>query len=264
MEILGKHFGKIGARLKFRPGEGNDLRINVLRDKNGEYFDILAGPDIELQVVDAQPEDRHLLLLAKQPGEGKHAPAQKDRFLCGHDERHWFVAGVPGVSVSSVRNAKDALKPAAVVAELNRRGVKQKKRDKRRNEAFVRQGEWFFIPVPDMVVDQKLVLKNEPLSRGRGSKPHSCQFLYREGGTQVHVCGKYPNGLTDAHYANLIHKNPEAKKYNWTIMRRDPSAYVKGAISHSDHATINLVTWHRVVMNRENESRSGRNITFLD
>ena len=33
--------------------------------------------------------DRHLLLLVK-------TPVAKDRFLCGHDEREWFVAAVPG------------------------------------------------------------------------------------------------------------------------------------------------------------------------
>jgi hypothetical protein len=31
---------------------------------------------------------RHLLLMARS--------WTKDKFLCGHDERHWFVCAVPG------------------------------------------------------------------------------------------------------------------------------------------------------------------------
>src|SRR3712207_8814464 len=53
---------------------------------------------------------------------------------------------------------------------------------RRRNEAFVRQGEWFFIPAPGMGVDENLILRNEPISRGAGSKPHMCQYVYRSGG----------------------------------------------------------------------------------
>jgi len=42
------------------------------------------------------------------------------KFLCGHDERHWFVAAVPGRGVSNVRTAMEALKPAAVRLESAR------------------------------------------------------------------------------------------------------------------------------------------------
>jgi hypothetical protein len=32
-----------------------------------------------------------------------------------------------------------------------------------------RQGEWFFVPEPSFVVDDKRILRNEPLRRGAGS-----------------------------------------------------------------------------------------------
>ena len=43
-------------------------RIDIRRDGRGEYFDVRfagGGRDVELEVVDVQPRDRHLLLLAR-------------------------------------------------------------------------------------------------------------------------------------------------------------------------------------------------------
>ena len=92
---------------------------------------------------------------------------QLDRFLCGHDEREWFVAAVPG-GASSVRQAMDSLQPKDVREALTRHHVSSRKRYARKNRAFRRQGEWFFVPEPSFVVDEKLVLRNEPLRRGSG------------------------------------------------------------------------------------------------
>jgi hypothetical protein len=47
-------------------------------------------------------------------------------------------------------------------------------------------------------------------------------------------------------------------------MQRDPLVYARGTVRHSDHATITLPDWHRVVMNTETQSRSMRNMAFLD
>ena len=66
-------------------------RIDIRLDGRGEYFDLrFAGGEgvVELEVIDARPRDRHLLPLARI-GE------DKSKFLCGHDERHWFVAAIP-------------------------------------------------------------------------------------------------------------------------------------------------------------------------
>ena len=47
-------------------------------------------------------------------------------------------------------------------------------------------------------------------------------------------------------------------------MVRNPSVYVKGRITHADHATVVLDGWHRVEMNTETQSRAMRHVAFLD
>jgi hypothetical protein len=84
-EMLERRFGAVGARLKVAEGPWRgEPRIDIRRDGRGEYFDLrFAGGEgaVELEVVDVQPRDRHLLLLVRV---GK----EKSKFLCGHDERH--------------------------------------------------------------------------------------------------------------------------------------------------------------------------------
>jgi len=189
----------------------------------------------------------------------------KSKFLCGHDERHWFVAGIPEAApVGTVRQAKEALKPAEVQSAQARERVGGKARNRRKNAAYIRQGEWFFLPVPDMVVPEELVLKNEPLRRGNGGKPHWAEFCYRTGGETVHVCSRHPNGVTEAQYGAILTRNPQAKGWNWRTMRRNPGVYVRGRIRHPDHKTITLHGWHRVAMNTESQARAMRNVAFLD
>ena len=178
MNALERAFERMGARVQF--GElhsrgrflgriaSQDLALDVRRDREGEYFLISRAPasPTELLVLDVQPGDRHLLLLSRS-GREKH------RFLLGHDERHWFVAGIPeSTPVSRVRDAKQALKPDVV--QSSERGIRTKYRDRRSNAGRIRQGEWFFVPVPNARVDQFLVLRNEPIARG-GGKPHVCE-----------------------------------------------------------------------------------------
>jgi hypothetical protein len=217
-----------------------------------------ASAEAEIAVLDVQPADRHLLLLVR---EGK----DKSKFLCGHDERHWFVAGIPeNAPVGTVRQAKEALKPAEVHIAQASKGLRAKARNRRKNAAFVRQGEWFFLPVPAFVLDEKLVLSNEPLRRGNGGKSHWAEFCYRTGGEMVMVCSRYPNGITEKQCQGIVAGNPKAKFWNWRPMRRNPSVYVKGRIRHADHATITLNGWHRVLMNTEGQSKAMRNVAFLD
>jgi hypothetical protein len=267
-------FARIGARLRLFPerrpsGVASAVRIDVEEDRHGETFEVRfdAATSPDLIAVDVRPERRHLLLLLREPPAGRpHLPPVKSRFLCGHDERHWFVAGVPEAvrGVSSVRTAMDALKPAAVrLAEL-RVGVKRGQRYRRKNAAFVRQGEWFFLPAPDVVVDAFRVRRNEPLTRGRGSKPHTLEFAYRRGGTAVHVCRQHPNGLEVDAYTRLLRSNPDARHWGWRAMTRDPELFCRGTVRHADHATITLPGWHRVVMNTEGQSAAMRHVAFLD
>src|SRR5262245_44391253 len=203
---LASKFARIGARLKVadRPSRrtrtAGVLSLDVQADRKGEFFEIVRQPGSEAEVVvlDVQPADRHLLLLVR---EGK----DKSKFLCGHDERHWFVAGIPEAApVGTVRQAKEALKPAEVLAAQAGKRLRADARNRRRNAAFGRQGEWFFLPGPDLAVDERMVLRWEPLRRGSGGKPHWTEYLYRTGGETVYVCSRHPDGLTESQYRRCL------------------------------------------------------------
>ncbi|MGB1243690.1 MAG: hypothetical protein ACPG49_14270, partial [Chitinophagales bacterium] len=103
--------------------------------------------------------------------------------------------------------------------------------------------------------------KNEPLRRAGGGKPHIIQEVFRTGGTQVYVSHQFPEGLLPKEYKAYIRTNPKAKKWHWTVMRRNPGVYARGTVKHLDHATIHLPCWHQVAMNTE--ARSG-SLAFLD
>ena len=261
--LLDTKFACIGARLKIGdtpPRRKLAISLDVQADRKGEFFEILRAPDAaaEIAVLDVQPADRHLLLLVRDGME-------KSKFLCGHDERHWFVAGIPeSAPVGTVRQAKEALKPAEVQSVQARKGLKARARSRRRNAAYVRQGEWFFLPVGEMAVDEKFVLRDEPLRRGNGGKPHWAEFCYRTGGETVYVCSRYPNGVAEARYKTILAGNPKAKSWRWRNMLRNPGVYVRGRIRHADHATITLHGWHRVLINTEGQSKAMKNVAFLD
>ncbi len=259
-------FTRIGARAKVHAplsqqrGVTTQVSIDIDSDASGEFFDIAIQPGLlsETQVIDVQPGLRHLLLMSRQE-DGKH------KFLCGHDERHWFVAAVPErAAVSTVRTAFDALKPPSIRAPENLRGVKPSKRNRRRNAAFVRQGEWFFVPIEHQgQIDQRLVLRDEPLARS-GGKPHFCQELVRQGGQLVYVNHQHPNGLTEFERMRLISRRPASRHLHWVVQRRNPSVFVRGRVRHSDHKTIVLSVWHQVLMNTENQSIAKRHVAFID
>ena len=267
-------FDAMGARLKvreiasrWRQGDRtwispSDFAVDIRRDGNGEFFELrvpthLSG-SLDVSVMQSEPKQRHLLLAVCKSGD----KPQLDRFLCGHDEREWFVAAVPG-GASSVRQAMDALQPKDVRDSLAQHQVPSRKRYARKNRAFRRQGEWFFVPEPAFVVNENLVLRNEPLRRGRG-KPHLVEQLYRTGGETVHVCRRHPAGITPAEYRSILKRNPDATRWGWQVMRRNPGVYARGNVSHSDQATITLPLWHSVVINTEKQRRTMANVAFLD
>jgi hypothetical protein len=253
-------FYRMGARARVVDSDlASRLRLNILRDRHGEFFDITAPTGTDLRVVDLRVRERHLLLVGS--GEG----GVKNKYLCGHDEREWFVAGIPNDrGVSDVRTAIEALKPDSVRFEQDRLGVPRKHRARRRNAAYVRQGEWFFLPRPEMSFEGWLLMRNEPLSRGLGSKPHIAQLAHRSGGELVYTSSTYPRGIIEAQYKNLLKHEPEQAKRIWRTMRRNPDVYVRGRVSHPDHATVTLPCWHLVQMNTESRAPAMRHVAFLD
>jgi hypothetical protein len=146
----------------------------------------------------------------------------------------------------------------------DRLGVRAGERNRRRNAAFVRQGEWFFLPVIGFEVDEARVRHWEPLQRGWGSKPHMAEWCYRSGGETVYVSDQHPNGLLEAQRKRVFRANPEARRWNWRVMQRNAGVYVRGRVRHADHATIELAGWHWVVMNTESQARAIQHVAFLD
>jgi hypothetical protein len=266
--ILEAKFAQIGARLKVgdrprlrrRIAPSGVIALDINSDRRGEYFAVSEQPNshVEVEVLDVQPADRHLLLMVREEGE-------KHKFLCGHDERHWFVAAVPeNAPVGTVRAAKEALKPTEVHEAQARARLRSDARNRRKNAAYRRQGEWFFLPSPRLTVDEKLVLRNEPITRGNGGKPHWCEFCFRTGGETVYVCGIHPNGVDEETYRAILADRPDARSWGWRVMTRNASVYVRGRVRHVDHKTITLHGWHQVLMNTETQARAMRNLAFLD
>ena len=268
-------FAAMGARLKVREipsrwQQGDrkwinpvDYTVDIQRDGQGEFFELRVpthlSESLDISVMQVQPKERHLLLLVRQSAE----KPERNRFLCGHDERAWFVAAVPG-RVSTIDAAKESLKPAEVVALQERLGLDAKQRHTRHNPAFHRQGEWFFVPAPELVVDEKLVLRWEPIRRGNGGQAHLVEHLYRVGGNRVYVCHRYPLGVTEARYRQLIQEQPKAQQWGWRGMQRGAAVYAQGAIRHPDHQTLTLPGWHRVLLSLENKSPGMARLSFLD
>lgn len=100
-EFLRRHFSRMGARVAIQNAgvqAGMKIRIDVARDRSGEYFDIRCEEGVVPEILDVQRASRHLVLMVRDG-------AVKNKFLLGHDERHWFAAAVPGDNVHDVRTA---------------------------------------------------------------------------------------------------------------------------------------------------------------
>jgi hypothetical protein len=253
-EVLERRFAAIGARVKVERTRSAP-RIDVGVDRRGEFFALQVPGDREaVNVVYADRDDRCLLLLVRDGSE-------KSKFLCGFDERHWFVAAIPESArgVVGVAAAKDALQPEAVREAVAR--VRPRNRFRRRNAAYVRQGEWFFLPQRPVEMDERAVLRDEPLTRGPG-KAHVLEYAFRRGGETVFVNAAHPTGISAAEFASLA--PAQIGKGGWREMVRDPELYAKGAVRHPDHNTIVLHGWHRVLMNTEQGARAMRHVAFID
>lgn len=275
-DVLEKHFNKMGASIEFEDKAARRRAARIRRTPPAPRIDVITkgkaeaflldtfDRDIDVQILDVQPDLRHLLLMFRE----KNDRGQYDisKFLCGHDERHWFVAAVPeDAAAKNVADAMNSLKPQMVIQAQKSKAVRKKNINKRKNKGYVRQGEWFFTPV-DLETDKNTTVhKNEPITRGRG-KPHICEEVVRHGGTLVYVERQLaPNGITEDEYKSLIASNPQATNLRpWTKRVRDAEVYARGYVKHPDHKTIYLDGWHRVLMNTENKARAMKMVAFLD
>jgi len=292
-DFISPKFDLIGARVKIRRPNRNkhgnivwrerfvkdsDFKVDIRRDKHGEYFDIVIsdnGDNIKFNVLNVDKDIKHLLLMVKNGQE-------KTKILCGHDEREWFTSQV-NVSSTTVKTAMDALKPREVVSAQKKAGVKSKNLNCRHNEGFIRQGEWFFVKQEIDVVDEDAILYNEPLILSgvrAGNKPHIAKLAYRTGGEQVYVpnvglWGFSEFGKNGSAWRNRLERGltekqktlfnqefkSKASKIKFRPMMRNPDLYVSGTVRHPDHKTITLNGWYRVYVNGEIR---GENVVFLD
>ena len=264
--LLDIKFARIGARLKVadrpprRSRTSGVISLDVQADRKGEFFEIVRQPgaEAEIAVLDVQPADRHLLLLVR---EGK----DKSKFLCGHDERHWFVAGIPETApVGTVRQAKEAAEARRGLDRPGRQAPPgqgpqppQERRLRPPGRVVLPPGSW-------LRRGREAGPAERAAARGDGGKPHWAEFCYRTGGETVYVCSRHPNGVTEAQYKGILAGSPKAKGWGWRTMRRNPGVYVRGRVRHADHATITLHGWHQVVMNTEGQSKAMKNVAFLD
>ena len=119
-------FLRMGVRLKVTtPAQDrrrwwikqSEYSLDVQRDRKGEHY-VLSVPeereaDLEVGLLQNCPKERHLLLMVRDQEK------TIDRFLCGHDEREWFVAAVPGAIPSS--DAGRPVRPPAESGSARRR-----------------------------------------------------------------------------------------------------------------------------------------------
>jgi hypothetical protein len=206
---LQQNFLAIGADVRVA-ADADRFEIDVKAEGRQELFDLRLPRDgsITAKVLDLNRKRRHLLLDVTHRASDRY-----QRYLCGHDEFHWFAAALPQrPDATTVFAAMESLKPQVVLSEQDEKRVKRSRRKHRRTKAYVRQGEWFFLPRPMLRVDMALVQHNGVLVRGTG-KPHRVECLYRPQGGAV--------------------------------------TYVRGKVSHPDHTTIDLEVWHEVQQNAE-------------
>lgn len=250
--------------------------IDIRHDEKGEFFTLAVPHGVKMEVIDTDVAARHLLLMARLDTKN-----DKARYLCGHDERHWFVAAVPeAIPASTVEGAKLALQPTALRDATSRLPIG--KRIARHNEVYRRQGEWFFVPAPDFEPSStETILRNEPLRRDGRSKPHVVSEAVRSGGQVRYIPSTTNRGFTNnpkraaeinnalgsrsamtkAQMSPLADQFPEVL---WQAVLVNPDMYVRGPVRHSDHSTVMLRGWHKVVVNAESLARSAAHLAFID
>ena len=262
------------AFVRKRSDLSGPFSLDVRRDKQGEFFAIDVREDVEASILDVEGD--HVLLMFKEVFDRSNqrhmARFEQDKFksLIGHDERQLFVAAIPeGTPVSTVHQAKEALKPVEVRIAEKRTGLKTKDKHKRKTKGRLRQGDFFFIPKPEFDGSKSIIHKAEPISRGRGTS-HICEELIREGGEDRYfhrnIIEQHSGGLSERQYKVFLGMTPKAKRWaGWEIRRAgDIKVHVRGTVRHPEHATLTLDIWHEVIPNTESRSKTMQHLAFID
>ena len=241
-----------------------DSRLDVRGAIGRQKFIASLGEDMELVVLDSNKKENGILVMLKDH-QARHDRQNVSKMLLGHDERQLFVAAVP-LHTRNVAEAKDLLKPGRVVDAERQAGVKAKDKNRRKTKAWLRQGDFFFVPAPNVeIVDswKNKIHRHEPINQ-RGGRSHIVEELYRIGGE-----GGYANGsrwITTNQYQKLSSE----EQFGWRWAPRNPRAYARGRVTHPEHATIILKGWHEICPNTEAAARDRfgrpvwRNMAFID
>jgi len=142
----------------------------------------------------------------------------KRHYLCGVDERQLFICQLPR-GCATVDDAHRSLRRTELtLAEGKTRG------------RTIRQGEWFFVNLSQEDLDNlNAMLKKAPYmirkkeAIGSGGHPHVADEIVRIGGNK------------------LLHGYPV----------HEYEVYVRGSVTHVDHAPVRFAVWRRVIRNNE-------------
>lgn len=155
----------------------------------------------------------------------KTTPGAERRILCGVDEGHYFISVVPG-KPKTVAEAHVALTPKLL----------------RNRKDYIRQGEWFFVPLSEKEYAQ--LLRDWPTN------------YY----TNTSIDSQFEKNSDNYHYADemLVWETNVVKTGNEYF-----PILVRGEIRHDRHKTIDLGDkWHLVLQNEEILDVDG--IDFVD
>lgn len=174
---------------------------------------------------------------------------RKRHFLMGRDERQLFMCQLPR-ACTSVQEAHSCLKAPTV------RMFEGKAEGK-----TIRQGEWFFVNIPQEVRDQiedavkhsRLAIRKK-VNIGtvitRVGKPHTADELV--------VFDPDNNGGVGQRAGGTVEDVRNGTRHQAAV-------FVRGSVRHADHETVYFAQWRRVIKNQErNEGQSSFGGRWID
>lgn len=163
-------------------------------------------------------------------------------YLMGLDERQLFIAELPRAA-TSVAEAHRSLKGTAVTFAEGRAGGKT-----------IRQGEWFFVEATEE--EKETIQRAIKLNRISIFHDRSIgQLTGARRGGKAHI----------AEEAILLGAGP-VLQHGFPVRERE-EVFVRGHISHPDHATVKLHQWRKVLKNAErgnDSNRSSSGVYWID